>query len=477
MGAVAPAADLSVPRRWWSPIGHSGSGTVDHRQARTRTLRSGILTSVLSKGIGAVGPLLLLPITLNYIGKDAYGVWMTVMALTSMLLWADLGLGNGLMTRLSQCYADRNVVQARELVATSYALLVAGSTGTVVLLWSLSGLVPWTALVGGSSQGSDPVVGIALVCLTAFLINIPLSLVHRVQYSSQRVQASNLWQAAGSLLAVPLGWLAVHVDAGPVAVVAAVVCAPLLVNLLNSAYVYLGPGRDVAPSVHHIRLSAAAGLSRLGGQFFIISILTSISMNADNLIIAHTVGLSAVTEFAVPARVFLLLALGVTVINMPFWPAAGDALARGDHVWIRVTARRLTLLTGGVLLVGSVLLVVLARPFLAGWTGGTITAEPALLIALAAWWLLIGMSSPWFTVQNAAGYAKPQIVGWAVFLVGGLTAKWAAALFWGVPAMVAVGALAYLLILFPTAAVGYRSVMRTGAGLAPLTPDPTAGPG
>lgn len=477
MRAAAPAAHLTTPRRWWSDTGPDSGDRQDHRVARTRTLRSGILTSLLSKGVGALGPLLLLPITLNYVGKEAYGVWMTVMALTSMLLWADLGLGNGLMTRLSHSYANRDTRQARELVSTGYALLVAGSLGFVVLLWSLSGLVPWTSLVGAASGSNDGVVAISLVCLTAFAINIPLSLIHRIQYASQQMKASNLWQAIGSLAAVPLAWAAVEIDAGTPAVVAAAVGAPLLVNALNSAYVYLGPGRDIAPSPRQIRFSAAAGLSRLGGQFFAISVLSSISMNVDNLIIAHTVGLEAVTEYAVPARVFLLLALLITVVNMPFWPASGDALARGDHEWIRATARRLTLLTGGILVVGSVVLVLLARPILARLTSGVITAEPALLIAIAAGWLVVGTSSPWFTVQNAAGYARPQIVGWAAFLVVGLSAKWAAATLWGVPAMVAAGVLAYLIILAPTAAFGYRRVMRTGAGLAPLTPDLTPGPG
>ena len=433
----------------------------DYGRERSRRLMSGIATSLVSRGIAALAPLILVPITLTYLGRDVYGVWMTAASVTSMVLWADFGLGNGLLTKLAPCHARRDWETARRYVSTTYAVLTATALVLVGLLIGLSEVVPWAALFNVSNEGLFAVSReIAVVCLSAMIVNIPLSLVQRVQYASQQVAQSNLWQAGGSLAAVALAAMAVNWEAPAAVVVAAAVTGPLAVNVINSVVVYHGGGRVMAPRPGFVDHRFARTLLRLGGQFFVLSIVTSAALNADNLIVTQALGPAAVTEYAVPVKLFTALGLVVTLVNLPLWPANGEALARGDISWVRRTTRRMTLLSGGGVLIPSVALVLGGDWVIRVWTGTDLGTPQLLLAALAAWWFLLAITSPRFMVQNAAGLVRPQLIGWTVYLLASVPLKWLAAEEIGLAGVPLVGAGLYLACVWSAAQIGYRRTLQ-----------------
>jgi O-antigen/teichoic acid export membrane protein len=431
-------------------------------QDRSRRLVSGIVTAVASRGVGALAPLLLVPLTLSYLGTELYGLWMAATALTSMALFADLGLGNGLMTKLAPCYASGDTATARRFIATAYAALTVVAVGLCALLWAVSDVVPWASMFNTADAGAARTV--ALVCLTAFLVNIPLALVQRVQYAYQQVAQSNMWQATGSLWSVVLVVAAVQAELSPTLVVAAAVAGPVLGNALNTAWAFGRQSRFLAPRPGDVDVASAGGLLRLGGQFFVLSIVTSLSLNVDNLVIAHVLGLGAVTEYSVPARLFTALGLLVTLVNLPLWPANGEALARGDVAWVRAVTRRMTLASGCAVLLPAVVLVLAGDLVLDVWVGGSVDTSPWLLVGLACWWLLLATASPRFMVQNAAGLVRPQLTGWVAFLVLSLPAKWVAAQHLGVAGIAFAGAAVYLVTVWPAADRGYRRTLSSPHG-------------
>lgn len=403
--------------------------------------------------------LALIPITLGYLGTETYGLWMTVAALTSMVLWADLGLGNGLLTKLGACHAKGDWLAARAYVSGTYAVLTGVSVMLLTALWLSGDWVPWGSILNARGTTEGTARDVALVCLSAMLVNVPLSLVQRVQYGYQQVSQSNLWQTTGGLLSVAMAFGAVHVRASVVAVVTAAVAGPVVANVLNSVWLYRGQGRRLAPRPSAVEGAVVRSMLMLGGQFFVLSLVTSAALNSDNLIIAHTLGLEAVTTYSVPAKLFMALGLIVTLVNLPLWPANGEALARGDRDWVRITTRRMTMISAAAVAVPAMVLIFLGHEVLSRWLGGQVQASVWLLVALAVWWTLLAAASPWFMVQNSVGLIKPQLVGWTLFLLLSLPAKWLAANSFGVAGVAMIGAGLYLVTVLPSAVVGYRRAL------------------
>ena len=431
-----------------------------HVRERNRRLTSGILTSFVSRGIAAVVPLVMIPITLNYLGTQLYGLWMAVAALTGMAAFADLGLGNGLMTKLAPCYSNGDVLAARRYISNAYAMVASLAATIVLILWAFSGLIPWISLFNVHDPGVAPhTTGIALICISAFLVNVPLSLVLRVQYAYQRVGQANIWQASGNLWPIPLVIGAVQLRLSPELVVMAVVVGPLLSNLLNSLWLFGRQSTEIAPRLRYVHRDAARQLLGLGGRFLLLTIVMSLAMNADNLVIAHVLGLASVTTFSVPARLFAQLGLLVSMVNLPLWPANGEALARGDTDWVRRITARMTLASALTVAMPGLALVLAGDRFLSVWLGTDVGASRVLMAGLAAWWVMLAAISPRFMVQNSAGVVMPQLLGWSLYLLLSIPLKlWAAASF-GVDAVPLVGVAVYALVVVPAAIWGYRRAM------------------
>jgi O-antigen/teichoic acid export membrane protein len=209
-------------------------------------------------------------------------------------------------------------------------------------------------------------------------------------------------------------------------------------------------------------------------MFFLVTVLTGLSTNMDNLIITHTLGPESVTAYAVPARLALLLGALVTVLNLPLWSANGDALARGDLAWVRRTVRRMVVLSVLATAPPAVGLVLAGDRLFAAWLPVPLDGNRWLLGGLALWFLLIGSFSALMMVQNAAGVVRPQVVGLVVYVGVAAVAKWHAVEAYGLAAVPFVGTAVYALTVLPAGLYGYRRTLARYAGPGPASP--SAGP-
>src|SRR5437763_767538 len=84
--------DLYLGRR--HPVGEA--------QRRHVRLLQTLATGMAGRGVNVLVSFLSLPLTIGYLGKERYGLWVTI---TTMLAWlniADLGLGNSLTNALAE---------------------------------------------------------------------------------------------------------------------------------------------------------------------------------------------------------------------------------------------------------------------------------------------------------------------------------------------------------------------------------------
>lgn len=443
------------------------AAATDESSGRNRRLIAGISTALLGRGIAALVPLVMIPITLSHLGVETYGVWMAVLALTGMVAFADLGFGNGLMTKLAASYANGDWHAARKYVSTAYA--VTGAFAFLLLLTALlvSPAVPWASVFDiADPTARDAAPAVAAICIGAFIVNVPLSLVTRVQYAYQRVGEANVWQAGGSLLSLAGALATVAAGMSSLAVITAVAVGPPIMSLLTSAWVYRAQLRDLAPRLSAVDRGSARALLRLGSQFVVLTAVMSAATNADNLIIANTLGVADVTTFAVPARLVGQLGILVSLINVPLWAANGEAMARGDVAWVRRSTHRMTLISGLFVALPGVGLLLAGDALLRAWLGTDIGASPVLLGGLVVWWLMLAGLSPSYMVQNSVGLVRYQLIGWVSYLVLSVPSKVLAAGAYGLDVVPWVGVVAYAATALPAALVGSRVALSGASGQA-----------
>jgi len=186
----------------------------------------------------------------------------------------------------------------------------------------------------------------------------------------------------------------------PVLVLCAVIVNPLF-SFLNGEYFYRFKRPLCRPKLSFFNYVLARDLFRLGVMFFFLSILTSLTLYSDNLIIAKVLGLEAVTAYAIPVKISTLLSAVVTILCLPLWPANSEALARGDFKWVRKSTYRMFLLTTGCVCVGIIAFVTIGPMFFEWWLGASFKTTRTLLGSLGIWTLLLGATSPYLMVLNS----------------------------------------------------------------------------
>ncbi|MEV4123051.1 oligosaccharide flippase family protein [Micromonospora sp. NPDC049645] len=424
---------------------------------RDRTVTVGIAAAMVAKGIGLAAPLVITPACFRYLGDQRYGLWMAVTALTGMAWFADLGLGNGLLTRLSHLTDDARQ-QARE-VSSAFATLGVVAAALLVGLVLVVPVLPWAALFNVTDPGvAAEASALVLLCFGAFLVNIPLSLIQRIQYARGQVVQSNIWQSAGALAAMAAVLGAIAAGWRPLTVVACAVLAVPATNLLNCVTYFWLQDRGRRPGPKLVHRATAVGLLRLGLRFFVLTAMSAVALNVDSPLVANVLGATTAAHYAVVGKLFGVLSIFVGLVGMTVWPINGAALARGEVAWVRRNTRRMVLLYG--LIVGTVgaVLVGYGHRLIDLWVGGIDRTEipVTVLIGLAIWSLLIAVASPLILVQNSIGLLRPQFVGWATFLLLATALKvWALRRF-GLAGLPAAACVAYLLTMWPAVLVGYR---------------------
>lgn len=430
-------------------------------ETRSRRLLVGIVSSVATRSLTALSPLLLIPVTLPALGNAQFGVWMTVVAVTGMIAWADLGLGSGLLTKLSGSIASDDKSKSRQYVSSAYGVVGLIAIVLLLFLWVFGRSLNWSDMLGASpGPSSENASSISIICLSLYAANIPVSLIHRVQFAAQMVTRSNLWQGAGGVASLLLAIGAVQTGQSDLTIVAAASSGPLLMNILNTIDIFTRVLPHLRPSPRFFQAQRARTLVALGLKFFILSIVTSVALSSDNLIVAHSLGANSVTELAVPARVLGAMGLLITLVNLPLWPANAEAIARGDTAWVQRTTRRMMIGSALVVGISGGIFVIFGGHLLGILSNSQVNSSTPLLASLCLWWLFIAVSSPMTMAQNAAGDLRTQLVGWFCFLALSLPIKLLVANALGLAWMVFFGGLVYAATVWPAVYFGYRRVLR-----------------
>jgi O-antigen/teichoic acid export membrane protein len=388
---------------------------------RHRRLTLAGVTSVGSRGIGIIVGLVTVPMMLGYLGPERYGLWATVTSFAALLVFADLGLGQGLVNGISAAEGRNRRSAMPSLIASAFYMLVVVTALLAVVFAMLYPAVPWGDVFNVGSTSAAELAGPAVAVLVAMtLVGVPFGLVVRVRQGLQESFIANLWMAVGSAVSLAALVVAIWLDATLPWLVFAFGCGPLAASLLNGVFL-LRAHPWLTPRPRHASVSQGRQLLSVGILFFVVQAAGVLAYQTDNIVIASIIDVAAVTQFAIPMQLFMLIPTVVGVLAYPLWPAYREALARGDNPWFRRTVRRSLVLSVGTAVPLSATLALIATPVIHAWAGSSVTPSMSLVIALALYSTLFTIStvlSMFLYAVNAVGFLAVFSVAFVVVNLG-----------------------------------------------------------
>jgi O-antigen/teichoic acid export membrane protein len=398
----------------------------DHTRGAERNRRA-VLTSIvamLAKVVQIASWLITVRLTLEYLGIERFGLWMAISAVLAMAAFADFGVGLGVLNTVAKAYGKDDIEGIRKAVSSGFATLNVIAALLLLSFFAIYRFVNWADFFRVVSPLARSEAGPALtVFAICFALNIAMDVVQRVQLGLQQGYHYSIWQLCGSIIGLVgvLAGIRLHVSLPML--VAAVAGGPVVATALNGIHFFGFVRPDLRPSRKFASREVSWQIARLGGLFFVIQIVLAVSFSVDNFVIARTLGAVTVPDFAVPQRMFSVIAVVTSLLLTPLWPAYGEAISRGDMTWVRRTLSRTIFGILALTSVASAVLVVLSNRILLLWVGPSIHPPFMLILGLAVWAVLQCVTGTIQSFLNGAGIMRFQVGIFCVFGVVCLAAK------------------------------------------------------
>jgi len=392
-------------------IGSEGMTASIRASSRKNKIIKTLSVGAYSKVIGVAVTFIMVPLALNYLGADGYGLWMAVSSLIAMLSFVDGGAGNALVNMVSHATGIKSSKSLQTIVSTGFFVLLAIAMFGGLLFSILNPFVPWSWVFGLSdSMNAQALQTLVLIVGIAFFIGMPCSVVGNVQKGFQEGNIEAFWNAKGRILSLVFVYLAIELDAGLLGFAFGFVSGPIVALLLNNFYYFLIKKKEFLPKLSDVRRDEVKLVLSTGGLFFVLQITAAIQSQSDNIIIAKMIGLGAVAEYSVCMQMFLVIPMVMGLLWAPLWPAYREALASGDTVWLKQVFYKSIKLACIVGIPASALLVVFGQEIIRVWVGDAVLPSPLLLAGCGLWVSMLVVGSAMAMLLNGLQVIKIQIM-------------------------------------------------------------------
>jgi O-antigen/teichoic acid export membrane protein len=364
---------------------------------RYRRVALTTVSGALAKGLTFLTLLVSIPLVVRYLGAERYGLWITITSVVALLGFADLGIGSGVLNAVSEAHGRNDRSAAHTYVSNGFFLLIGIALLGALLFAIAYPYVAWARVFNVASAEATREAGPAIAVLFAcFALNLPLTIVQRVQLGYQEGFISNLWQAGGSLIALVVLLLAIWQKAGLPWLVLAMAGVPVLASAGNWLHTFRWSRSWLSPSWRLVQVPASLRLGRIGSLFFVLQLAGALAFASDNVIASQVLGAPAAARFSIAHRLFMVAPFVVGLVTMP--------------VWIRGTLFRSLALGLGAAALAAAILTFFADPIFALWVGPTLVPSVSLRVGLAFWSVIYTFGSIVAVLLNAAGVISFQVV-------------------------------------------------------------------
>ena len=306
--------------------------------SRNKMLFLNILFSGFLKIVGLLTSLVIIPITINYLNNEVYGIWMTI---TSILYWIttfDIGLGNGMRNYLAEALATNDTKLGKKYISTTMLLLSLIALSMAIVL-----LYPLITINFNSFFNTNAIAGnelrMAVVIAVGFtLMNFVLKNIGMIFVAMQKYAINDLLSISGNVIALILIYILTKVTTGNLVLVVLAYTMTSCVAFLLAAIPLFWKHPELKPSLRFFDKSLGKKIVGKGFGFFVIQISSCLVIfGAANFFITQSCGPAAVTTYNIAYKFFNLLVIAYTIILAPMWNAYTDAYVKGDMQWIKAT--------------------------------------------------------------------------------------------------------------------------------------------
>lgn len=346
---------------------------------------SGVLSQLIQLATGLIS----VPLTLNYIGTERFGLWMTLSTALTFISFSDLGIGIGTQNKISIYYSNNNLASAKKSFLSSLALILLLFSFFLIINYTLVPKINLSNFLKLKLNESINEI-IPTTQMVIFILGLGLisGIIQRVFDALQEGYWVKLILILTRLLSFALLFIAVNLKLGLPAlvfIIGGISNAGIIIigtPLLFIKHRWLIPSFNFSDNFDYtiIKSIIKIGLLGLGASVAVYLVNSYIPV-----LIANKYGAENVTDYAVTLKLVSIPTILLTFLLLPLWPAITDANQKNDILWIKNTYKKCAYIVLIISILSVALFLLLGQKIIFLWTNNmnTVPSFPLLLACVS----------------------------------------------------------------------------------------------
>lgn len=361
------------------------------------------------KGGSILSTFLLVPITIEFLDTENYGIWLTLSSFIAWFSFFDVGLGNGLRNKFAEAKTSGDLEAARGYVTTAYYTLGSMCVGFFVLSLIVSYSVDWVEVFNTRNIMQSQFQLLMPIVLGCFSLQLLFKLISSVYLADQNHSFSGKLSFLISSSSLLLIWILTQTSKSSLLIFGTVISAlPVLILLGLNLYAFTGPYKNYMPNKSYWKKKYFKDIFGQGISFFVIQISVIVLVSTDNFIITQILGPEEVVPYNIAYKYIGISSMFLGIVLAPYWSSFTQAYVKEDFSWI--TRSMKNLLKFVLLFIVLTALLVLIAPFVYKiWIGEMVKIPFILTFCMAIYFITTICYSPFVMFINGVGKIKLQM--------------------------------------------------------------------
>lgn len=376
---------------------------------RTKNITKHVLVSFIYKGGSILTSFLLVPLTINFLDTENYGIWLTLSSFIAWFSFFDIGLGNGLRNKFAEAKVKGDLTLARAYVSSAYFTIGSVCLLLIIVFLLTNFFVDWT-LVFNTDIRLGKELGILMpIVFSFFCLQLVVKLITTIYTADQHHSMQgkiNFFTSIISLLAI---WLMTKTAGSSLLIFGTIFSAiPVLILIGLNVFAFTNVYKDYKPTLSLWKKKYLKDIFGLGMKFFIIQLSGIILFSTDNIIITQLYGPEQVVPFNIAFKYLSISNMVLSMILAPYWSSITEAYINKDFDWIKKSMSNLIKISLGSIFI--IFLMVIASPLVYKmWIGDNVDIPLSLTFYMAVFFSLTIFYGPYTYFINGTGKVKLQM--------------------------------------------------------------------
>lgn len=368
-----------------------------------------ISVSFICKGISILISFIIVPITLGYVSKEEYGLWMAISSIIQWFSFFDVGLGNGLRNKLAESLAKEDKTMARIYISSVFAIVISISILLFIIFYIVGNFVSWNSILNTNILSNSSLFNSVMIVFAFFCIGFVTNIVSSILQANQKYALNDILGLISQIFGLISIILLVNTSNGSLFKLCLIYSGKSAVVMLVATFIlFKGNLKELRPSLKYIDFEKALPLMKLGLKFFVSQILYLIVTQTSIFLVIQLYGPTEVTIYNLAFRYVSITSIGFMTILTPYLSAFTEAYSKGDLIWIKNTIRNINKVWA-VLSIITLIMVFISSFFFQFWVGKDLPIPMSLILVISITSIVTNLTATYSMFLNGIGKISVQL--------------------------------------------------------------------